>query len=95
MLNPLTAAQLDHGLAALRACQILVDAEDSEPVPAPGEVSLRHLAQYCGVSEATILGVERIALAKVARGLRDHGLPPHLADRLCQLIDRPDQPELF
>lgn len=95
MLTPLTAAQLDHGLAALRACQLIGDADDGETIPVPGEVSLRTLAEYCGVSEATILGVERMALAKLARGLREEGLPPHLAARICTLIDDPQQPELF
>lgn len=98
MLTPLSADMLDHGLAALRASQLLGDlgeADDGEFVPEPGNVSHRDLAAFTGLSVATIHGVERLALAKLARGLREQGLPPHLADRFCALIDDIDQPELF
>lgn len=94
MLNPLTAACLDHGLVALRAAQML-PGDDGESVPEPGEVSLRVLAEFCGVAEGTILSIERLALAKLARGLRGGELPPHLAGAFCALIDNPEQPELF
>jgi hypothetical protein len=45
--------------------------------------------------EATILDLQRLALAKLARALRADGLPPHLAGAVCRLIDDPQPPELF
>lgn len=99
MLTPLSALQLDHGLAALRAAQLIgdqVDGDDGERVPVPGEVSLHDLARYSGLSVATIHGIERIALAKALRAMRERDLiPAHLVKRLCRFIDDPDQPELF
>lgn len=85
MLSHKTAAQIDHGLAALRLAQAMGDI-DGETVPMPGDVSLGTLARYSGVSEATIQGVERMALAKLFLALSESGeLPPHL----CRRIDNP------
>lgn len=63
MLNPLTAAKLDHGLAKLALDQLTGQA------PPPGQVSLADLAARSGLSKATIQQIERIALAKVAARL--------------------------
>lgn len=90
MLSELTAAKLDHGLAALRLAQL----RGEEP-SGPGEVSLATIARYCGCSADTVQRIERIALAKLAHGLRASGLPPHLAGRLVPLIDAHDQPTLL
>lgn len=76
MLHPLTAAKLDHGLAKLALDQLRGQA------PPPGKVSLADLARRAGVSEATVLKVERIALAKVAAALGQTDLPPNLARRI-------------
>lgn len=89
MLTELTAARIDAGLLQLEIDQRTGHA------PPPGEVSLADLATRAGVSEATILDLQRLALAKLARGLRADGLPPHLARCVCNLIDDPRQPELF
>jgi hypothetical protein len=89
MLTPLTAAKIDAGLL-----QLEIDQRTGQ-APPPGEVSLADLASRAGVSEATILDLQRLALAKLARALRADGLPPHLASLACSLIDDPEQPELF
>lgn len=92
MLNELTAAKLDAALLELE----LLQRTGGEPVPAPGEPGvLAWLARRAGVSEATVCAVQRLALAKVARGLRGTELPPHLAQAFCHLIDDAQQPELF
>ena len=84
MLNPLTAAKLDHGLAKLALDQMTGEA------PPPGEVTLADLARRAGVSEATVLKVERMARAKVAaRLLADPDLPPQLVKRISQLLSNP------
>lgn len=75
MLNDLTAAKIDHGLAKLALDQLAGEA------PPPGQVTLADLARRAGVSEATILKIERIALAKVAARLAAEQLPPHLERR--------------
>jgi hypothetical protein len=75
MLSEDTAARIDHGLAALALDQLRGTA------PIPGEVSAATLASYAGVSETTILKIERIALAKLARELR-LDLPPRYLRRL-------------
>jgi hypothetical protein len=75
MLSEDTAAKIDHGLAALALDQLRGTA------PAPGEVSAATLARYAGVSESTILNIERLALAKLARELGET-LPPNLLRRL-------------
>lgn len=89
MLTELTAAKIDAGLLQLELDQ------RTGKAPPPGEVSLADLAQRAGVSEATILDLQRLALAKLARALRADGLPPHLSGAVCRLIDDPQQPELF
>lgn len=89
MLTELTAAKIDAGLLQLEIDQ------RTGAAPPPGEVSLADLATRAGVSEATILDLQRLALAKLARALRADGLPPHLAGAVCPLIDDPQQPELF
>lgn len=83
MLNPLTAAKLDHGLASLALDQL------EGKAPPPGEVSLAELARRAGVSEATVQKVERIALAKVAARLAEGNLPPHLARRIARQLSNP------
>jgi hypothetical protein len=109
MLNELSALKLDAALLKLELLQRQreVPAEGQlrelldEPVqefgaaPIPGEVSLRHLATLGNLPLSTVHGVDRIGIAKLARGLREQGLPPHLAERFCALIDDIDQPELF
>lgn len=81
MLNPLTAAKIDHGLAKLELDQLAGEA------PPPGQVTLTDLARRAGVSEGTILKIERIALAKMAAALAADGeLPPRLAKRLSLVI---------
>jgi len=57
MLTSLTAAQIDHGLAAIALAQRLGE------LP-PGPVSRRTLAAYSGLSAATIERYERAILAK-------------------------------
>jgi hypothetical protein len=92
MLTPLSAAKID---AALLELELLQRAGDPD-VPAPGEPGvLAWLAKRAGVAEGTVHALQRTALAKVARGLRDEQLPPHLARAVCVLIDDPQQPELF
>lgn len=59
MLQNLTAAKIDHGLAKLALDQL------NGQAPPPGQVSLADLAKRAGVSEATILKIERMALAKL------------------------------
>jgi hypothetical protein len=90
MLTELTALKID---AALLELELLQRSGDPE-APAPGQVSLAWLARRAGVGEATIHHLSCIALAKVARGLRGDGLPPHLAKAVCHLIDDASQPEL-
>lgn len=91
MLTPLTAAKIDAALLELE----LLQRTGAEPVPAPGEPGvLAWLAKRAGVGEATICAVQRMALAKVARGLRGTELPPHLAAAFCPIIDDAQQPEL-
>lgn len=90
MLSELTALKID---AALLELELLQRSGDPE-APAPGQVSLAWLARRAGVGEATIHAVQRIALAKVARGLRGTELPPHLAKAFCPIIDDQTQPEL-
>lgn len=81
MLSALTAAKIDHGLAKLALDQITGDG------PPPGAVSLAALAHRAGVSEATILKLERMALAKVtARLLADPEIPPHLIRRIARVL---------
>lgn len=90
MLTELTALKIDAALLELE----LLQRSGDPAAPAPGQVSLAWLARKAGVGEATIHDLQRIALAKVARGLRGEGLPPHLAHAVCTLIDNPEQPEL-
>lgn len=90
MLSELTALKID---AALLELELLQRSGDPE-APAPGQVSLAWLARRAGVGEATVHAVQRIALAKVARGLRGEGLPPHLSKAVCHIIDDAQQPEL-
>lgn len=85
MLNDLTAAKIDHGLAKLALDQMTGDG------PPPGSVSLADLARRAGVSEATILKVERMALAKIAARLADGPLPPHLTRKLTRILSNPEQ----
>lgn len=63
MLRKNIAAKIDQGLAKL--------AEDQKAgiAPPPGEVSLAEIARRAGVSDATVLNIERIALAKVHAAL--------------------------
>lgn len=75
MLTPSTASKIDQGLSRLRAAQ----ADGSAP-PA-GQITNEEIATWCRVSERTIRELERIALAKVLRGLKAAGLPPHLATK--------------
>ncbi|WP_265594235.1 hypothetical protein [Haloferula sp. BvORR071] len=63
MLNELTALKIQAGLLALAHDQLTGDA------PPPGQVSLSLIAEYCGVSEGVIQYVQRLALAKILRGL--------------------------
>jgi len=80
-LSEITAAKIDHGLAALALDQIRGDA------PPEGMVSLSDIAARAGVSESTIAKLERIALAKVALRLsNDPSLPPHLCRRLSRIL---------
>lgn len=64
MLHDLTAAKIDHGLAKLAMDQLTGKARP------PGQVSLSDIAQRAGVSEGTILNIERMALAKVQACIR-------------------------
>lgn len=57
MLTALTAAQLDHGLAAIALAQRLGE------LP-PGPVSIRTLAAYSGLSPSTIAKYETLAIAR-------------------------------
>ena len=82
-LSELTAAKLDHGLAALALDQLRGQA------PRKGQVSLADIATRAGVSPATVLHIERIALAKVAIGLMRQGVPPEISRKLARFI----QPE--
>ena len=59
MLQDLTAAKIDGGLAKLVMDQMEGNA------PPPGQVSLGDIARRSGVSEATVLKIERVALAKL------------------------------
>lgn len=92
MLTPLIAAKIDAALLELE----LLQRSGAPDVPAPGEPGvLAWLAQRAGVAEGTINNLQRMALAKVARALREETLPPHLSGAFCALIDDPSQPELF
>jgi hypothetical protein len=92
MLTPLTAAKIDAALLELE----LLQRRGDPAAPAPGEPGvLTWLAEKAGVAEGTVCAVQRMALAKVARGLRETDLPPHLAKAFCALIDDLQQPELF
>ncbi len=73
MLQKHIAAKIDQGLAKL--------AEDQKAgiAPPPGEVSLAEIARRAGVSDSTILKLERIALAKVHAALIKE---PHLLSML-------------
>lgn len=92
MLTQRTAARLDHGLAALSLAQTMaqlgIDADDGERIPEPGRCSLADLAAYCGVSEDTILRLERAGIAKLAAGLIDRGVSSRLAAALVERLDR-------
>jgi hypothetical protein len=79
-LSELTAAKLDHGLAALALDQLRGEA------PPDGQVSLADIARRAGVSEGTVLKLERLALAKLAAGLMRSDLPPHLARKLSRIL---------
>lgn len=73
MLSDKSAAKIDHGLASLALAQLTGNA------PPPGQVTLAELAKRCSVSEATILKLERMALAKLRAALTSdaaHLLPP-------------------
>lgn len=109
MLTPLSALKIDAALLALEllqrqgewpadgALRKLLDeilGEFGKSAPAPGEVSIRDLARLGDVPLSTVHGLDRLAAAKLARGLRDD-LPPHMARSFCALIDDPNQPELF
>ncbi len=88
MLTDLTAAKIDHGLARLALDQL----EGRAPT---GKVSVREIASRAGVADATILKIERMAIAKItARLLSDPDLPPHLARRLARALSNsnPDTP---
>ncbi|WP_035605105.1 hypothetical protein [Haloferula sp. BvORR071] len=89
MITDLTAAKLDAALLQLELEQRCGEG------PQPGEVSLAELARRAEIGEATVHEVFNTALSKVARGLRERGLPPRLARVLVELIDDPQQPELF
>jgi transcriptional regulator with XRE-family HTH domain len=81
-MTELLAAKLDHGLAALELDQLRGLA------PVPGKVSLSDLAERAGVSPATVLQIERRALAKLAAGLLQSGnLPPHLRSQLVSYLN--------
>lgn len=94
MLSPLTAAKIDHGLAVLRAAQLLEaigEADDGEEVPPPGEVSSNTLARFCGVSRRTMQLFERRAVDRFASELIGRGMPPHIAAAIIEHIDRAPQ----
>ena len=92
MLSPLTAAKIDHGLAALRAAQLLaaLEAGDGEDIPEPGEVSSNTLAEICGVSRRTMQLFERRTVDRFAARLIERGMPPHIAAAIREHIERPD-----
>ncbi|WP_193214955.1 hypothetical protein [Luteolibacter marinus] len=91
MLTPDTADRIDLGLLRLRELQA------AGAAPPPGQVSLRTLAAECGCSQDTIIQIERLAKAKLARGLLEieADLPPRLARLLRSQLEDPAQPELF
>ena len=81
-LNPITAAKIDHGLAALQLDQLTGKA--------PSTASLAEIAKRAGVSVATVRQVERLALAKVAKALAaDPDVPAPLAAALLKSISNP------
>lgn len=92
MISDLTALKLDAALLQLELQQ-----RQGEDAPAPGQLSQAELARRSGLSESTINGIERIALAKLARGLMDQDLPPHLTKIILAHFDKQHttQPELF
>lgn len=99
MLTDLTAAKIDHGLAALRAAQLLGEhghGDDGELVPEPGEVSGRYLAACCGVSLRTIQLFEQRARQKFIAALQREGLTPNAAALILDHLDpsnNSDQPQ--
>ena len=76
MLNPNTEAKIDHGLAKLAMDQLTGEA------PPPGGVTHADIAVRAGVSKATIIRIERIALAKVQRALLSSDIDPSILKRL-------------
>ena len=80
MLNDLTAAKIDHGLARLALDQL-------QGLAPTGRVSVREIASRAGVADATILKIEHMAVAKIAaRLLADPEIPPHLARRIARAL---------
>ncbi len=79
-LSRKTATKLDEGLALLAI-------EQSLGIGPVGEVSIAEIAKRAGVSESTVATVEKIALAKLAAGLIDRGLPPNLARKVSRILN--------
>ncbi len=83
MLAPSTAAKIAQGLDRLRADQ----AEGK--APAPGAVSLRVMARYCGVSPGTISAMERVINAKLVTALLERhadDMPAEIAEQLRDFL---------
>lgn len=99
MLTDLTAAKIDHGLAALRAAQLLGEqghGDDGELVPEPGEVSGRYLAACCGVSLRTIQLLEKRVRDKFAAALISEGIAPNATAKILDYLspsNNSDQPQ--
>jgi transcriptional regulator with XRE-family HTH domain len=79
-LSELTAAKIDHGLAALALDQLHGIA------PPDGQVTTADIATRAGVSESTIRNIERMALARLASELLKQDLPAYLTRKLLQSL---------
>jgi hypothetical protein len=86
MLTPETTAKLDQGLALLRAAQ------EAGEAPPPGEVSLRVIAKFSGLSRDTVSSMERVIKAKVAIALLERAgndLPKEFRRILHEFLESP------
>lgn len=80
MLTPETNQKLALGMAVIR------DLQEKGKIPPP-PYSLRDLAEICGVSQGTIINLERMSRAKLcAKLLRDPHLPPGTARRIARCL---------
>ena len=74
MLSPRTDAKLAKGL------RLLAEDQRAGHAPPAGEVGRSDIARRAGVSEGTILNIERMFKARLASSiLRDPHAPHHLA----------------